>query len=74
MGGGGGVWVGLCVDGIFRPAGLNVGCFYAVSTLLNRMIIHHYPVSLRLVLKVLKPSGASEPPEGLFAGFLRVKR
>uniref|UniRef100_H3DG02 FLVCR choline and putative heme transporter 2 n=1 Tax=Tetraodon nigroviridis TaxID=99883 RepID=H3DG02_TETNG len=23
--------------------GLNVGCFYAVSTLLNRMIIHHYP-------------------------------
>lgn len=27
-------------------AGLNVGCFYAVSTLLNRMIIEHYPVSL----------------------------
>uniref|UniRef100_A0A4W5KQD3 FLVCR choline and putative heme transporter 2 n=1 Tax=Hucho hucho TaxID=62062 RepID=A0A4W5KQD3_9TELE len=24
-------------------AGLNVGCFYAVSTLLNRMIIEHYP-------------------------------
>uniref|UniRef100_A0A665WER9 Feline leukemia virus subgroup C cellular receptor family, member 2a n=1 Tax=Echeneis naucrates TaxID=173247 RepID=A0A665WER9_ECHNA len=23
--------------------GLNVGCFYAVSTLLNRMIIEHYP-------------------------------
>ncbi|TSM77368.1 Feline leukemia virus subgroup C receptor-related protein 2 [Bagarius yarrelli] len=23
--------------------GLNVGCFYAVSTLLNRMIIDHYP-------------------------------
>ncbi|KAM9354736.1 choline/ethanolamine transporter flvcr2b [Pholidichthys leucotaenia] len=23
--------------------GLNVGCFYAVSTLLNRMIIFHYP-------------------------------
>uniref|UniRef100_A0A673HIY8 Feline leukemia virus subgroup C cellular receptor family, member 2a n=1 Tax=Sinocyclocheilus rhinocerous TaxID=307959 RepID=A0A673HIY8_9TELE len=26
----------------FDP-GLNVGCFYAVSTLLNRMIIEHYP-------------------------------
>jgi len=26
-------------------AGLNVGCFYAISTLLNRMIIEHYPVS-----------------------------
>lgn len=26
-------------------SGLNVGCFYAVSTLLNRMIIEHYPVS-----------------------------
>lgn len=25
--------------------GLNVGCFYAASTLLNRMIIQHYPVS-----------------------------
>ncbi|NWW33226.1 FLVC2 protein, partial [Panurus biarmicus] len=24
--------------------GLNVGCFYALSTLLNRMVIHHYPV------------------------------
>uniref|UniRef100_A0A672FXZ0 Choline/ethanolamine transporter FLVCR1 n=1 Tax=Salarias fasciatus TaxID=181472 RepID=A0A672FXZ0_SALFA len=23
--------------------GLNVGCFYAISTLLNRMIIEHYP-------------------------------
>ncbi|NXC28227.1 FLVC2 protein, partial [Campylorhamphus procurvoides] len=23
--------------------GLNVGCFYALSTLLNRMVIHHYP-------------------------------
>ncbi|XP_038585458.1 feline leukemia virus subgroup C receptor-related protein 2 isoform X2 [Micropterus salmoides] len=23
--------------------GLNVGCFYAVSTLLNRMVIEHYP-------------------------------
>ncbi|KAK1793253.1 hypothetical protein P4O66_011636 [Electrophorus voltai] len=23
--------------------GLNVGCFYAVSTLLNRMLINHYP-------------------------------
>lgn len=29
----------------FIPAGLNVGCFYAVSTLLNRMIIDYYPVS-----------------------------
>lgn len=27
------------------PPGLNVGCFYAVGTLLNRMIIDHYPVS-----------------------------
>jgi len=26
-------------------SGLNVGCFYGVSTLLNRMIIEHYPVS-----------------------------
>ena len=26
-------------------AGLNVGCFYAVSTLLNRMITEQYPVS-----------------------------
>uniref|UniRef100_A0A8B9RRS3 Major facilitator superfamily (MFS) profile domain-containing protein n=1 Tax=Accipiter nisus TaxID=211598 RepID=A0A8B9RRS3_9AVES len=23
--------------------GLNTGCFYALSTLLNRMVIHHYP-------------------------------
>ncbi|KAM6133106.1 choline/ethanolamine transporter FLVCR2 [Phoenicopterus ruber ruber] len=23
--------------------GLNAGCFYALSTLLNRMVIHHYP-------------------------------
>uniref|UniRef100_A0A8U7M4M5 FLVCR choline and putative heme transporter 2 n=1 Tax=Corvus moneduloides TaxID=1196302 RepID=A0A8U7M4M5_CORMO len=23
--------------------GLNVGCFYALSTLLSRMVIHHYP-------------------------------
>ncbi len=30
---------------VFLSAGLNVGCFYAVSTLLNRMIIEHYPVS-----------------------------
>uniref|UniRef100_A0A8D0KX73 Uncharacterized protein n=1 Tax=Strix occidentalis caurina TaxID=311401 RepID=A0A8D0KX73_STROC len=25
--------------------GLNTGCFYALSTLLNRMVIRHYPVS-----------------------------
>lgn len=32
---------------IFIPlSGLNVGCFYALSTLLNRMVIHHYPVSV----------------------------
>lgn len=30
------------------PIGLNVGCFYAVGTLLNRMIIEHYPVSSAL--------------------------
>lgn len=29
-------------------SGLNVGCFYAVGTLLNRMIIAHYPVSTRM--------------------------
>lgn len=29
----------------FFLAGLNVGCFYAVSTLLNRVIIDYYPVS-----------------------------
>uniref|UniRef100_A0A8B9P4H6 Feline leukemia virus subgroup C receptor-related protein 2 n=1 Tax=Apteryx owenii TaxID=8824 RepID=A0A8B9P4H6_APTOW len=23
--------------------GLNTGCFYSLSTLLNRMVIHHYP-------------------------------
>ncbi len=32
-------------DTISQLTGLNVGCFYAVSTLLNRMIIEHYPVS-----------------------------
>ena len=30
---------------ISQLTGLNVGCFYAVGTLLNRMIIEHYPVS-----------------------------
>lgn len=31
---------------IFIPlSGLNTGCFYALSTLLNRMVIYHYPVS-----------------------------
>ncbi|XP_076834136.1 choline/ethanolamine transporter flvcr2a isoform X4 [Brachyhypopomus gauderio] len=28
---------------LFITYGLNVGCFYAVSTLLNRMIINHFP-------------------------------
>lgn len=37
-------------------AGLNVGCFYAVSTLLNRMIIEHYPVSLTWILTQLAMS------------------
>lgn len=32
-------------DNISQLSGLNVGCFYAVGTLLNRMIIEHYPVS-----------------------------
>lgn len=26
------------------PSGLNAGAFYALSTLLNRMVIWHYPV------------------------------
>lgn len=26
------------------PSGLNAGAFYALSTLLNRMVILHYPV------------------------------
>lgn len=33
------------ISSILFSSGLNVGCFYAVSTLLNRMIIEHYPVS-----------------------------
>lgn len=32
-------------DIVSRLPGLNVGCFYAVGTLLNRMIIERYPVS-----------------------------
>lgn len=41
-------------------AGLNVGCFYAVSTLLNRMIIEHYPVSPRLSDLLLQKTNTSE--------------
>ncbi|KTG05503.1 hypothetical protein cypCar_00004784 [Cyprinus carpio] len=37
--------------------GLNVGCFYAVSTLLNRMIIEHYPGD---ILKISQMSLLSE--------------
>ena len=41
-----GLWCAvLYFDSCFQPTGLNVGCFYAVGTLLNRMIIEHYPVS-----------------------------
>lgn len=42
----------------FVLAGLNVGCFYAVSTLLNRVIIDYYPVSpiLSYLLFRLSPS------------------
>jgi hypothetical protein len=32
----------LCFS--FPPSGLNAGAFYALSTLLNRMVISHFPV------------------------------
>uniref|UniRef100_A0A4W5K783 FLVCR choline and putative heme transporter 2 n=1 Tax=Hucho hucho TaxID=62062 RepID=A0A4W5K783_9TELE len=32
-----------CISLCLFPTGLNVGCFYAVGTLLNRMIIEYYP-------------------------------
>ncbi|CAB1342563.1 unnamed protein product [Coregonus sp. 'balchen'] len=43
--------------------GLNVGCFYAVGTLLNRTIIEHYPVSPALF--PLRTAWTQEAAEGL---------
>lgn len=45
--------------------GLNTGAFYALSTLLNRMVILHYPVR-----ESPKPAGpgAKEVSESVFAG------
>lgn len=40
------VFFQILFDVIPYFAGLNVGCFYAVGTLLNRMIIVHYPVCM----------------------------
>lgn len=52
-------------DVISQLAGLNVGCFYAVGTLLNRMIIEHYPVSPACVSMWTKYSVFSALPKAL---------
>ncbi|RXN26167.1 feline leukemia virus subgroup C receptor-related 2-like protein [Labeo rohita] len=53
--------------------GLNVGCFYAVSTLLNRMIMEHYPsyqdnIKTSLHLALISTPHPTPPPQNLHHG------